>query len=313
MSTLTLFITLISASVMGVVFSLWVRSIKQTHRKQLISISSATQRLGKTSAVLKTANNATLMLKIDNDLTFIEENLKKMNSIKEFKNDFFSNMFHDLRTPINHIQGSMYTLLEGGVDDMAIRNQHLQSALKNAQSLWYTVQDLEFISRIDTDTLTIHPKKFNILDLVRDVLTMMEFSINIYGCKTTIENNCVGRTFVYADEKKIEHVLLNLLSNALRYNQAKKQTIRVVLNDRGGKHISVSVKDNGDGIAKKEQARIFNRFYRTQKARNTSKGGTGLGLSIVKYILESHGENIFLKSGPKIGTTFYFYLPVSKK
>lgn len=289
----------------------WKKSTSAT-KATLLSICKSLEDINNSLVISDDEPHNVIITKIQEETKQLKIKIDKMYSVHKFNKDFFANMFHDLRTPINHIQGSLFTLLDGGADVKDVRKKYLSSALKNVQSLASTVHDLEFLSRADADTLKLYPTHFDIMDTIRNVVAMSEFSIKTVKCKVSIINNCSGGTRVFADPKKIEHVLSNLVNNAMKYNESASPTLKILLEDDSTqKEVKLSLIDNGKGIEKDEKNQVFQRFYRGEKSRNSAKGGSGLGLSIVKHILEGHKKNIQLETSPK-GSNFYFFLDKKK-
>lgn len=232
------------------------------------------------------------------------DELKKM---AQYRRDFLGNVSHELKTPIFNIQGYVLTLLDGGLEDPAINKQFLERTEKSINRMIALVEDLEKISQLESGELQMNISKFDIVSLSRDVIEFLE--IKTKNKKTTVS---LFPTYdkphmVLADKERIKEVLINLLDNAIKYGKPKETKIKLSFFDMDT-NILVEVTDNGPGIESSELPRIFERFYRVDKARSREKGGSGLGLAIVKHIIEAHDETISVRSTTGVGTTFGFTL-----
>jgi two-component system phosphate regulon sensor histidine kinase PhoR len=224
---------------------------------------------------------------------------------EKYRKEFIGNVSHELKTPIFNIQGYVLTLLDGGINDPEININYLERAEKNINRMITIVEDLDMISKIESGILNLNFETFDIIELVNEVFEMLHLKsqekfIDFVLIKDKIILNVV------ADREKITQILVNLLTNSIRYGKQNGIT-KVRIRDINNKAL-IDVADNGIGIAKDDLPRIFERFYRVDKSRSQKSGGTGLGLSIVKHIIEAHQEKIFVDSELKIGTVFTFSL-----
>jgi two-component system, OmpR family, phosphate regulon sensor histidine kinase PhoR len=232
------------------------------------------------------------------------EELKKM---AQYRRDFLGNVSHELKTPIFNIQGYVLTLLDGGLDDPAINKQFLERTEKSINRMISLVEDLEKISQLESGELQMNVSKFDIVALSRDVIEFLEIKTNNKKTTVSLFPTYDKTHMVLADKERIKEVLINLLDNAIKYGKPKETKIKLSFFDMDT-NILVEVTDNGPGIESSELPRIFERFYRVDKARSREKGGSGLGLAIVKHIIEAHDETISVRSTTGVGTTFGFTL-----
>ncbi len=231
------------------------------------------------------------------------EELKRMAT---YRREFLGNVSHELKTPIFNIQGYVLTLLDGGLDDPTINKQYLLRTEKSINRMIALVEDLEKISQLESGELQLNHSKFDISALSRDVIEFLE--IKTRKKKVSITFSQPEKPYlVTADRERIREVLINLIDNSIKYGNASHAETKISFFDMD-KHILVEVTDNGPGILTSELPRIFERFYRVDKARSRELGGSGLGLAIVKHIIEAHDETINVRSSPGVGTTFAFTL-----
>ena len=252
------------------------------------------------------SNNA--MDQVEKDVNdFVTDQVQEIKSLKSMENyrrEFLGNVSHELKTPIFNIQGYVHTLIEGGVYDSNINIDYLQRAAKNADRLKIIVDDLTEISKLESGQLQLDMEEFDIKRLVEEVYKDQEFSA-LAKKISFVFNDAADKNFrVKADKKSIRQVLMNLVSNAVKYNKegGRVKTSFYVM----GKNILIEVSDNGSGIEKKHLSHLFERFYRADTHRSRKIGGSGLGLSIVKHIIEAHQQTINVRSTINLGTTFGF-------
>lgn len=232
--------------------------------------------------------------------------IESLNEQAKFRREFMGNVAHELKTPLFSIQGYLLTLLSGTVTDKKQKNKYLRQAAKNVDRLVNIVEDLDFISKMDAKRIHLNIQEFDIIDLTRNVFDLMEMNAKNHKVELRLAKDYFP-IMVYADVKRIEQVLENLITNAIKY--AKRNSVcEVSFSKTSTNKINVCVKDQGDGIKEEHLPRIFERFYRIETSRSRQEGGSGLGLSIVKHILEVHGENITVKSTLGVGSEFCFSL-----
>ena len=234
-----------------------------------------------------------------------EEELLQMKKDENYRREFIGNVSHELKTPIFNIQGYVQTLIDGGINDEEINLKYLKRANKSIDRMINIVEDLEVISRLETEQSELDISAFNIIDLVKEVFDQLEMRANEMSIKLEV-NNESSSNFVIGDRDKIQQVFTNLISNSIKYGKKGGKT-RVRFFDME-KNILIEVADNGIGIDEDKLGRLFERFYRVDKNRSREIGGTGLGLAIVKHILEGHNQQINVRSTKGVGSTFSFIL-----
>jgi two-component system phosphate regulon sensor histidine kinase PhoR len=233
------------------------------------------------------------------------EEIASMERNEQFRKEFLLNLSHELKTPIFAIQGYIHTLLDGAAEDPTVNQKFLLNTNKNVDRLCHLVDDLDEISRLESGEMPLNPEVFVIQDLIRDVFDTLLIKARTKQISFSIKKGCEAPVQVRADKEKIRQVLLNLIDNSIKYGKSGGNTIAsiYVLDE---KKVLVEISDNGMGISESHLSRIFERFYRTDKARGRSEGGTGLGLAIVKHIMEAHDQTITVRSKPDVGSTFGF-------
>ncbi|MCY1636237.1 sensor histidine kinase [Marinifilum sp. D737] len=229
---------------------------------------------------------------------------------EKFRKEFIGNVSHELKTPIFNIQGYILTLLDGGLEDKSINRNYLERTEKSINRMITIVKDLEVISKLESGELKLVYERFNISDLINEVLEMQEMRAKKNGIKLQFKHRIDAPNFVYADKKEIFQVLNNLIVNSIKYGKDKgTTTIEVMSMDNKA---LIEVRDNGIGIESDNLPRIFERFYRVDKSRARNMGGSGLGLAIVKHIIDAHNQSINVSSTYGEGTSFTFSLDKSK-
>lgn len=232
--------------------------------------------------------------------------IQQLKDISKFRKEFIGNVSHELKTPIFAIQGYLHTLIDGGIDDEKINKNYLYKASKNLDRLNKIVEDLDVINRYETNTLVLDKQKFDIVELINDVFDSLEMQADLKDIVLKFKDQENASKNVFADKEQIRQVLVNLLTNSIKYGKENGQTL-VGIYDMDENYL-IEVTDNGIGIDEKNLGRLFERFYRVDKSRSREMGGTGLGLAIVKHIIEAHGQVINVRSKEGVGSTFGFTL-----
>ena len=227
-----------------------------------------------------------------------------------YRKEFLGNVSHELKTPIMSIQGYLETLSDGGIEDPTINSIYIEKALKNVERMTMIIDDLVNISMLESGELELNFTRFDINALVKEVYESLEMQAAASKTKLAIKDGCDHVFNVYADEKLIREVLVNLISNAIKYGNQNGFVHAGFYNM--GDNILIEIADNGLGIAKEHLNRVFERFFRVEKSRSRDMGGTGLGLSIVKHIVEAHNQNVNVRSTQSEGSTFGFTLQRAK-
>jgi len=230
--------------------------------------------------------------------------IKRQKKLEKYRKEFLGNVFHVLKTPIFNIQGYLESLIDGGIDDEEINIKFLKKARKNVNRMAEIVDDLQMIANLQDGSFALSIEKFDISKLVNEVLELHEIRAGKKNIKLEIKEGCDKSFMVVADREMIQQVLNNLVINSIKYGTEGGHS-QIGIYDMN-ENVLVEVSDNGIGIEHSHLHRIFERFYRADKARSRELGGSGLGLSIVKHIIEAHDQTINVRSAPGVGTTFGF-------
>ena len=225
--------------------------------------------------------------------------------LETMRSDFVANVSHELRTPLTSIKGFVETLLEGAIDDKANSREFLRIIEAHAERLNSLVNDLLSLSHLESKDITLDKESFNLTQQLDSVIRGFNSQLNKKGIQ--VKNELPAGLLIRADKHRIDQVLTNLIDNAIKFNK-EKGSIKIYIKETDGK-VAIVVEDTGMGIPQKDLPRIFERFYRVDKARSRELGGTGLGLSIVKHIIELHSGSVGMESTEGLGSKFWFILP----
>lgn len=243
-------------------------------------------------------------------LEWSEEQKQKIAELKkmaDYRREFVGNVSHELKTPIFNIQGYILTLLDGGINDEKVNIKYLKRAKKSVDRMIAIVEDLEEITKFEAGEMKLKKEKFDLNELVREVVEYMEMKAGEYNAVLTTETPSSQVFYANADKKRVRQVLVNLIDNAIKYGDKKRGMVKISIFDFHDYYLT-EVSDNGIGIPEEYLFRVFERFFRTDKARSREAGGTGLGLAIVKHIIEAHHQKISVRNNPEGGSTFSFTL-----
>lgn len=239
---------------------------------------------------------------------FVFHDITELKRLEEVRKDFVANVSHELRTPISNIKGYAETLLDGKVDDKDTIKEFLGIIYQDSNRLANLIDDLLDLSKIESGKMKMKFEPLEILPIVNRCVKVLEKSAKDKSLSIKLDvpdhlPNVVG------DHKRLLQVFLNLLDNAIKYTP-EGGSITVIA---AGKEnvIQVDISDTGIGISEIDLPRIFERFYRVDKARSRELGGTGLGLSIVKHIIQAHNGQVWAQSTPGRGSTFSFTIPIA--
>lgn len=246
------------------------------------------------SPIIGTQNEWKGVLLVFHDIT----ELKKL---EQMRKDFVANVSHELKTPITSIKGFSETLLDGAMKDEATLEAFLRIILNESDRLQMLIEDLLDLSRIEQQGFHLNIEEIDIAILMHEIMTLLKGKAE--------EKNILLRfapistpLFIKGDYARLKQVFINLLSNAITYTPIGGY-VEIDVKENEGK-VYIQIKDTGIGIDMEEIPRIFERFYRVDKARSRNSGGTGLGLAIVKHIVEAHKGSISVTSVKEKGTTF---------
>ncbi|NQY09445.1 MAG: sensor histidine kinase [Flavobacteriales bacterium] len=235
-----------------------------------------------------------------------EEESQHLNRLEQYRKEFLANVSHELRTPIFNIQGYLETLIDGGFDDGEISREYVYKAAKNTDRLSAIIDDLATISLIESGIMSLEFSKFNLHDLIIDVMESLEIKATAAEIVLKFDEKTNHGYMVESDLERIRQVLINLIFNSIKYGRTGgSSTISCY---EVGNKILIEIADNGIGIEQEHLPRLFERFYRADTNRSREIGGTGLGLAIVKHILETHEQTINVRSTIGKGSTFSFTL-----
>ena len=231
--------------------------------------------------------------------------LTRLKQLERTREEFVANVSHELRTPLSLIKGYVETLLDGARNDPEVAERFLKTIERNASRLDLLIQDLLAISALESGRITLNLQPVPLRPLAEKVLADLKSRTDAKSVKLV---NDLPELTATADANRLEQVLANLVDNAIKYGRADG-TVTIGGRKDDANKLEIFVQDDGPGIPPESLDRIFERFYRVDKARSREQGGTGLGLSIVKHIVQSHSGKVWVKSEPGKGATFFFTLP----
>jgi two-component system phosphate regulon sensor histidine kinase PhoR len=225
--------------------------------------------------------------------------------LEKVRQEFLSNVSHELRTPLTSILAFVETLEDGAIDDKENNQRFLGVIRKNAERMHLLIDDIAELSSIESGKTSIEPKEISLAPVIDDIFTNLSTKASERKIKF---QNLVGSTKkVWADKARLEQMLTNLIDNAVKFNRENGSV--TVTCESGGENDLISVKDEGEGISNEHLLRIFERFYRTDRARSREIGGTGLGLAIVKHLARLHSGDVSVTSNLGEGSNFTIELP----
>ena len=221
--------------------------------------------------------------------------------------ELISNICHDLKTPVSAVKGYVEGIMDGVADTPEKMDRYVRTIYNKTNEMDHLINELTFYSKIDTNRIPYTFSKLNVEDYFSDCAEELGLEMETRGIELVYANYVEKGVQVIADGEQIRRVIHNIVSNAIKYMEKPRGIIQLRVKDVGD-FIQVEIEDNGKGIAAKDLPYIFDRFYRTDVSRNSSKGGSGIGLSIVKKIMEDHGGKVWATSRLGIGTIMYFVL-----
>lgn len=231
----------------------------------------------------------------------MEERMKNEEQMKMF----ISNISHDLKTPITAIKGYTEGILDGVADNPEKLDRYLKTIYSKANDMAYLVDELSFFSKIDTNKIPYNYVNVNLNEFFCDCMEEQEFELEVKGIQLTFTNEVSKDKEIVIDIEQIKRVITNIIGNSVKYMDKPDGRIHVSLKEENST-VVVSFRDNGKGVAKTELKKIFERFYRTDLSRNSSKPGSGLGLAIAKKIIEEHGGRIWAEGEEGKGLNILF-------
>jgi len=231
--------------------------------------------------------------------------ITEIRKLEIVRRDFVANVSHELKTPLTSIKGFVETLLEGALEDKENNRSFLKIIHDHTERLNNLVDDLLSLAHLESKEITLDKSDFNLGRQLKEIV--LGFGSQLKKKNIQISNELPASLIINSDKGRIDQVLTNLIDNAIKFN-TENGHIKIYCQDSNDK-IKIFVEDSGFGIPGKDIPRIFERFYRVDKARSRELGGTGLGLSIVKHIIDLHGGSVGVESTEGLGSKFWFTLP----
>jgi two-component system phosphate regulon sensor histidine kinase PhoR len=235
--------------------------------------------------------------------------LTRLRQLESVRQEFVANVSHELRTPLSLIKSAAETLIDGGKSDPAVTGRFLEIIDKHASRLTLLIDDLLLIARLDSGRIELHLQPVLLRAAAQDALD--DAALIARARQVTLENRVAADAVAHADPERLRQVLANLIDNGIKYG---REGGHLVVGGRGldRTRVELTVRDDGPGIPAEAKARVFERFYRVDKARSREQGGTGLGLAIVKNVVQAHGGDVRVESTAGAGTEFFITLPAAK-
>ncbi len=238
-------------------------------------------------------------------ILIVASDITRIKQLQQMRKDFVANVSHELKTPITSIKGFVETLLDGGVDDPDQSQRFLQIILNHANRLNLIIEDLLSLSRLEQGRLQLRFEECDVENLAAAALDVCAPAAKAKQIRVRTSHS--GNPIVRVNPNLIEQALVNLLDNAVKYSDECSDVELELASD--DQHFTVTVRDNGQGIPARDLPRVFERFFRTDRARSRELGGTGLGLAIVKHIARAHGGDVSVQSTLGEGSAFTVCIP----
>jgi two-component system phosphate regulon sensor histidine kinase PhoR len=250
-------------------------------------------------------------------VVLVFHDITELRRLEKIRKDFVANVSHELRTPLTSIKGYVEALLDGGKDDAKTSTDFLEIILKQSERLNLIIEDLLELSKIESGQVLFKREPFHVQNVIERTVAMMKPLADKKGHRLT-SWVAPDLPLVTGDEERIVQVLTNLIDNAIKYTP-EGGTIKIAghplpdsqIPGYAVSAIEISVTDTGIGIPEQDRPRVFERFYRVDKARSRELGGTGLGLAIVKHIVEGHRGQVWVEANEPTGSRFVVRLPVN--
>jgi two-component system, OmpR family, phosphate regulon sensor histidine kinase PhoR len=268
-------------------------SLPGIQQSRYLEVNAASMRL--------TGDRADGVIIIFHDFTRIKQ-------LENIRKDFVANVSHELRTPLTSIKGYVETLIDGAKDDPAVATKFLHTIHKHSDRLAYLIDDLLTISQLESGQATIDRQHIALRSTVHHIFEELQPIAS--QKKIHLETTVPADMQVNADAGRLQQVLHNLIDNAIKYGRSGG--VVKVGADKVARDARIFVQDDGPGIPPEAKDRVFERFYRVDRARSRDQGGTGLGLAIVKHLVQLHGGKVWVESNLGQGSTFYFTLPEAR-
>jgi len=236
--------------------------------------------------------------------------LTRLRRLEGVRQEFVANVSHELRTPLSLIKSATETLIDGGRQDPQVTARFLEIIEKHANRLTLLLDDLLLLARLDSGRIDLDLRPVPLAAAAQEAID--DAAILARGRGVTLVQSVPDGLTAHADAHRLRQALANLIDNAIKYGR-EGGTVEVRGRELGAQQVEVSVRDDGPGIAGEALERVFERFYRADKARAREQGGTGLGLAIVKNVVQAHGGDVRVESTPGRGTEFFIRLPAARE
>ncbi|MBK7601028.1 MAG: PAS domain S-box protein [Acidobacteria bacterium] len=233
----------------------------------------------------------------------------ELDRLERIRQEFLSNVSHELRTPLASITAYVETLLDGGLDDAQNSLRFLHTIHRNAERMRALVSDISELSAIESGAVTLSPERMNLRYVVDELFSGLAPRASKHG--VWLDNQVPQDSTIFADRRRLEQILINLIDNAIKFNHPGGKVAVSASDTDDGLFNIVRVGDTGPGIPSEHLPRVFERFYRVDKARSREAGGTGLGLAIVKHLTRAHGGEAYVISEVGSGSEFSIKLPAA--
>lgn len=293
----------------SLVVGIW---IYQSISKPLVNLRKATQNIkeGNLDFAIEAEGKdefSELCRDFDEMRIRLKESAEEKLLLDKENKELISNISHDLKTPITAVKGYVEGIMDGVADTPEKMDRYIKTIYNKTIEMDHLINELTFYSKIDTNRIPYTFSKLNAEDYFSECADEASLELETRGIRLIYSNYVDKNIFVIADGEQIRRVIHNIIGNAIKYMDKPNGIIQMRVKDVGD-FVQVEIEDNGKGINAKDLPYIFDRFYRTDVSRNSSKGGSGIGLSIVKKIMEDHGGKVWATSKPGIGTIMYFVL-----
>ena len=237
----------------------------------------------------------------------LKESIEEKVQNEKQNRELISNISHDLKTPITAIKGYVEGLRDGVANTPEKMDKYIRTIYNKANDMDRLINELSFYSGIDSNRIPYNFHRINVDEYFRDCIEEVGLELDSENIQLNYSNLVDPSTRIIADPEQLKRVISNIIGNSIKYMDKEKGVIDIRILDEIDS-IRVEIEDNGKGIAAKDLGNIFERFFRTDASRNSSKGGSGIGLSIVKKIIEDHGGYIWATSRENEGTCLHFVI-----
>lgn len=283
--------------------------VGQKRRKELAEIKSIVYNIRKNiysspQEIILSGNLKNLQEEIRLMFEKSKNDIEYLKRLERMRTEFLANVSHELRTPIFAIQGYIETLQNGALNDPNVNTYFLEKANQHTTNLNNLLNDLIDISMIESGEMRMSFRYFNINEYMKNIVAELLPTAEDKDLQLLYQP-VNDKLQLFGDKNKLRQVMINLIQNSIKYTESGKVEVLVKEEAKFGEII---IRDTGIGIPKEDLDRIFERFYRVDKARSRAVGGTGLGLAIAKHIIEAHGSKIEVRSVVDEGSEFSFKL-----